>query len=312
MSAKECHWNVVVMKSPPANPLCQYCTSVQYLHVVLCTAPNFIFLLPYLLSNLHLYIPLSSTQTLVPLVSPSLHLTLLLVPRSLTHTYSSSYTLHCSSPVLGLTSLGPCHLSEVCSDRADMGEPVPEESHGSPGDSLWVDVPATQDSLELPPLPPSAPTEAETLPSSKAMNTVEHPVDGQDGESAAEQERTALHQAGEWFLMTDPGQEAPECSQPHDGREAHLPWLSPSVIVCTGPTHATQSDELPAFIQPRLHQHLNARPHAGQHPRDLAIHRDPPRSSECFEVPREQSSSNISPGSSTPHEPLPSKSARAD
>ncbi|GFZ42827.1 hypothetical protein JCM24511_00545 [Saitozyma sp. JCM 24511] len=98
-----------------------------------------------------------------------------------------------------------------------MGEPVPEESHGSPGDSLWVDVPATQDSLELRPLPPPAPTEAETLPSSEAMITVEHPVDGQDGESAAEQERTELHQAVNLMMganLISPGSAHPSSSAP--------------------------------------------------------------------------------------------------
>ncbi|RSH94424.1 hypothetical protein EHS25_004227 [Saitozyma podzolica] len=169
-----------------------------------------------------------------------------------------------------------------------MDEPVSEASHGSPGESPAVDVPVTQDSLELPPVPPPAPTE--TSPSDDPLATAEHSVDEQGGDPAAdaEPEETELHQA------------------------AHLPRLSPSVIVCTGPTHATHSAKLPDCIGLKLHQQLNAGPHAGQHTRDLKVHRDPSRSSKCLELPREQSSAHVSLGSSTTHEPLPSKSTRAD
>jgi hypothetical protein len=81
-----------------------------------------------------------------------------------------------------------------------MDEPVPEESHGRTGESPGVDVPATQNSLELPPVPPPTPTEPS--PSDDALAGAEHSVDDQGGDPAAdaEPEETELHQAGEWYL----------------------------------------------------------------------------------------------------------------
>jgi hypothetical protein len=90
------------MNSPPADPLCIRTVRLLtvYLHVVLGASPHFIFI--FLLPSVDLAPVHTSFFYLfpVPLVSPSLHLTLLLIPPSLpTHTYSSRNILHRSSPV---------------------------------------------------------------------------------------------------------------------------------------------------------------------------------------------------------------------